>query len=179
LLECNLAVQGMDHRDEERISSIGKTSSEYQNSGQHLSEYIFPDFLYPASNIGLNEEFGSSNSPTVDTNFSSYLNSDMCNPFFKETEDEIEQIPENYPTVEPFLKIIEEPAANQYRFRYGSEGDTAGTIPGEKQKHGITSFPKIILENHEGPAFLQVCCLTEDLKVHPNKLVRNSFLLQN
>ena len=168
----------MDLRDDERIPTIGTTSSEYQHSTQNVSKYLFSDFLYPESNIGLNEEFGSSNSTTVDTNFSSYLNSDIFSPFFKESENEIEKIHENDLAVEPYLKIIEEPADNQYRFRYGSEGDTAGTIPGEKQKHGRKSFPKIILENHEGPAFLQVCCLTEDLKVHPNKLVRNSFLLQ-
>ena len=167
----------MNHRGEEIILSIGTTSSEYQNSTQHLSEYLFSDFLYPDSNIGFMEEFGSSNSTTLDTNFSSYLNSDILSPVFEENEDQKDQKHEHGPTLEPLLKIIEEPAANQYRFRYGSEGDTAGTIPGERQKYGRKSVPKIILENHEGPAFLHVCCLTEDLKVHPNKLVRHIFVL--
>ena len=72
---------------------------------------------------------------------------------------------------EPFLKIVEEPASNLYRFRYGSEGESAGAIPGESQQHGGKSFPKISLQNYEGRAMLEVCCLTEDYKIHPNKLV--------
>ena len=72
---------------------------------------------------------------------------------------------------EPFVKIDEEPAHNLYRFRYGSEGESAGAIPGEKQQYGGKSFPKICLENYEGRAMLEVCCLTEDFKIHPNKLV--------
>ena len=71
----------------------------------------------------------------------------------------------------PFVRIVEEPATNLYRFRYKSEGGTAGTIPGEKQRNGRKSFPKIQVCNHEGMAALEVCCLTEDLKVHPNVLV--------
>ena len=43
---------------------------------------------------------------------------------------------------EPFVKIVEEPAHNLYRFRYGSEGESAGAIPGEKQHYGGKSFPK-------------------------------------
>ena len=73
---------------------------------------------------------------------------------------------------EPFVAIVEEPAANLYRFRYGSEGESAGAIPGEKQQHGGKSFPKISLQHYEGRAMLEVCCLTEDFKIHPNKLVR-------
>ena len=69
------------------------------------------------------------------------------------------------------MKIVEEPAHNLYRFRYGSEGESAGAIPGEKQQYGGKSFPKISLENYEGRAMLEVCCLTEDFKIHPNKLV--------
>ena len=72
---------------------------------------------------------------------------------------------------EPFVKIVEEPAHNLYRFRYGSEGESAGAIPGEKQHYGGKSFPKISLQNYEGKALLEVCCLTEDFKTHPNKLV--------
>jgi len=71
----------------------------------------------------------------------------------------------------PYVRIVEEPATNLYRFRYKSEGGTAGSIPGEKQLMGRKSFPKIQLCNHEGLAALEVCCLTEDLRVHPNKLV--------
>ena len=41
------------------------------------------------------------------------------------------------PDGEPFVKIIEEPASNLYRFRYGSEGETAGSIPGHQ--HGLQS----------------------------------------
>ena len=72
---------------------------------------------------------------------------------------------------EPFLKIVEEPAHNLYRFRYGSEGESAGAIPGETQQYGGKSFPEISLQNYEGRAMLEVCCLTEDFKTHPNKLV--------
>jgi len=71
----------------------------------------------------------------------------------------------------PYVRIVEEPATNLYRFRYKSEGGTAGSIPGEKQQMGRKSFPKIQLCNHDGLAALEVCCLTEDLRVHPNKLV--------
>ena len=72
---------------------------------------------------------------------------------------------------QPYLKIVEEPATRLYRFRYKSEGETAGCIPGERQINGKKSFPKIQICNYEGLARLEVCCLTEDLKVHPNKLV--------
>jgi len=72
---------------------------------------------------------------------------------------------------QPYVKIVEEPAKDLYKFRYESEGDTAGAIPGEKQQRGGKSFPKIILCNHTGPAILQVCAVTDDLHVHPNKLV--------
>jgi len=73
---------------------------------------------------------------------------------------------------QPYVKIVEEPAKDLYKFRYESEGDTAGAIPGENQQRGGKSFPKIILCNHTGPAILQVCAVTDDLHVHPNKLVR-------
>ena len=76
----------------------------------------------------------------------------------------------------PYVAIVEEPATNLYRFRYRSEGETAGSIPGEKQQTGRKSFPKIMVCNYEGLAALEVCCLTEDLKVHPNKLVRKTVL---
>ena len=72
---------------------------------------------------------------------------------------------------QPYVKIVEEPATRLYRFRYKSEGETAGCIPGERQINGKKSFPKIQICNYEGLARLEVCCLTEDLKVHPNKLV--------
>jgi len=78
---------------------------------------------------------------------------------------------ENSPENTPYVKIVEEPASNLYRFRYRSEGDTAGTIPGLKQENERRSFPKIMVCNHEGPALLEICCLTEDLRVHPNNLV--------
>jgi len=70
----------------------------------------------------------------------------------------------------PHVKIVEEPATNMYRFRYKSEGDTAGTVPGERQTYARKSYPKIMLCNYEGVAQLEVCCLTEDMRVHPNKL---------
>ena len=80
-----------------------------------------------------------------------------------EDEDEV--------ATKPYVKIVEEPASNLYRFRYRSEGETAGIIPGEKQQNGRKSFPKILVCNHDGLAAVEVCCLTEDLRVHPNKLV--------
>ena len=76
----------------------------------------------------------------------------------------------------PYVTIVEEPATNLYRFRYRSEGETAGSIPGEKQHAGRKSFLKIMVCNYDGLAALEVCCLTEDLKVHPNKLVRKTVL---
>ena len=136
----------MDHNDEDGILSKYKTSSKYQNSWQHVSEDLFPDFLYPWSHIGLSDKFGRSNSTTIDSNISSYPMLDILSPVCTENLDKIEQELDINPYAEPFLKIIEEPAHNQYRFRYGSEGDTAGTIPGERQKYGRKSFPKIILE---------------------------------
>jgi hypothetical protein len=78
----------------------------------------------------------------------------------------------------PYVTIVEEPATNLYRFRYWSEGGTAGLIPGEKQQTGMKSFPKIMVCNYDGLAALEVCCLTEDLRVHPNKLVRKTVILQ-
>ena len=75
----------------------------------------------------------------------------------------------------PYVTIVEEPDANLYRFRYRSEGETAGSIPGEKQQTGRKSFPKIMVCNYDGLAALEVCCLTEDLRVHPNKLVRKTL----
>jgi hypothetical protein len=156
-----LPVLRMD--DKVCIPSAISTNSEYSNLRQSFDEYLAADFLYPSSVIGFNEEFGTSTSTAFDPI------SDILNNIGKENKEQEEQ------HEKPFLKIIEEPAANLYRFRYGSEGDTAGTIPGEKQKHGRKSFPKVILENYEGPAMLEVCCLTEDFKVHPNRLVRNSY----
>merc|ERR1719419_286875 len=73
---------------------------------------------------------------------------------------------------EPYIKIIEEPTKDSYKFRYESEGDTVGAIPGEKYQRGGKSFPKVILCNYTGPVILEVCALTDDLYVHPNKLVR-------
>jgi len=72
---------------------------------------------------------------------------------------------------QPYVKIVEEPACNLYRFRYKSEGGTAGAIPGERQQGGKKSFPKIMLCNYSGWAWLEVTCLMEDLRVHPNTLV--------
>ena len=77
----------------------------------------------------------------------------------------------------PYVTIVEEPATNLYRFRYRSEGETAASIPGEKQQTGRKSFPKIMVCNYDGLSALEVCCLTEDLRVHPNKLVRKTVIL--
>ena len=60
----------------------------------------------------------------------------------------------------PYVTIVDEPATNLYRFRYRSEGETAGSIPGEKQQTGRKSSPKIMVCNHDGLAALEVCCLT-------------------
>ena len=102
-------------------------------------------------------------------------NTARITPVNREQDGSAESFDYN-PHEEPFVKIIEEPASNLYRFRYRSEGETAGSIPGEKQQNGRKSFPKIMVCNHDGPAFLEVCCLTEDLKVHPNKLVRKLYI---
>ena len=82
---------------------------------------------------------------------------------------------ETVDTEAAYVKIVEQPATNSYRFRYRSEGERAGTIPGLRQLKGRRSFPKIMVCNHEGPALLEICCLTEDLRVHPNNLVKRSL----
>ena len=50
---------------------------------------------------------------------------------------------------EPYIKIIEEPAKDSYKFRYESEGDTKGAIPGEKQQRGGKSFPKVATQGQQ------------------------------
>ena len=162
----------MDQREEDKIPSATTTNNENTNFEQKHTNFFASDLLNRRSNLGLSEQFGSSNSTTLETNYSSYSLSEILNNLCKEDTVNAGQEVEDNPEWEPFVKIIEEPASNLYRFRYGSEGETAGSIPGEKQQYGRKTFPKIILKNYEGQALLEVCCLTEDLKVHPNKLVR-------
>ena len=127
--------------------------------------------LHPSSSALSDDQ---ANSDEVDEILKILLkeNTAPITPVNREQDGSAESFDYN-PHEEPFVKIIEEPASNLYRFRYRSEGETAGSIPGEKQQNGRKSFPKIMVCNHDGPALLEVCCLTEDLKVHPNKLVSN------
>ena len=71
------------------------------------------------------------------------------------------------------MKIIEQPAANKYRFRYESEGSGRGGLVGNV----INTFPAIKIEGYKGPARVIVSCVeheplpnTEKYGIHPHKL---------
>ena len=72
------------------------------------------------------------------------------------------------------MKIIEQPAANKYRFRYESERNgRAGGLVG----NGVNTFPKIEIEGYKGPARVIVSCVeheplpnTKKYGIHPHKI---------
>jgi hypothetical protein len=78
----------------------------------------------------------------------SSLETDFIFDLLNAVEEDKHQMPGK-----PYVTIVEEPATNLYRFRYRSEGETAGSIPGEKQQSGMKSFPKIMVCNYDGLVF--------------------------
>ena len=64
------------------------------------------------------------------TNFTSATTEDttdllnIISELLNTVEEDKHQMPTN-----PYVTIVEEPATNLYRFRYRSEGETAGSIP--------------------------------------------------
>ena len=145
----------MESIQQDMINSINLTSS---NEDTAESDLLASELFNIIQDVGLSDQFINNNSTNTDPLF------DILNNL--QEEDKYAG------SGKPYVKIVEEPARDLYRFRYRSEGGTAGTIPGEKQQNGGKSFPKIMVCDHDGLAALEVCCLTEDLKVHPNKLVR-------
>ena len=146
----------MESIENDMLYSINLTST--TNEDNAGSEFLSSELFNIIQDLELSDQFTNTNSTNKDSLF------DILNTLQEEDE--------HVGSRKPYVKILEEPSRDLYRFRYRSEGGTAGTIPGEKQQNGGKSFPKIMVCDHDGLAALEVCCLTEDLKVHPNKLVR-------
>lgn len=60
-----------------------------------------------------------------------------------------------------YARIVEEPASS-FRFRYKSEGNKSGTLPGIKNSSDIKTFPTIEIIGYEGKAAVVVSCVTKD-----------------
>ncbi|XP_037048462.1 embryonic polarity protein dorsal-like [Bradysia coprophila] len=71
------------------------------------------------------------------------------------------------------VEIFEQPQPKSMRFRYSSEGNSAGSILGVKSTEDAKTYPSIRVLNYEGPARVRVSCVTIDEipKPHPNRLV--------
>ncbi|XP_037026629.1 embryonic polarity protein dorsal-like [Bradysia coprophila] len=71
------------------------------------------------------------------------------------------------------VEIIEQPQPKSMRFRYSSEGNSAGSIFGVNSTEDAKTYPSIRILNYEGAARVCVSCVTIDEipKPHPNCLV--------
>ncbi|XP_050320021.1 dorsal-related immunity factor Dif-like isoform X2 [Bactrocera neohumeralis] len=73
----------------------------------------------------------------------------------------------------PYLRVVEQPSRKPMRFRYNSEGRTAGNIPGENSFQETKTFPTVEVVGYEGKARILVSCVTKDkpFRQHPHQLV--------
>lgn len=71
------------------------------------------------------------------------------------------------------IKIIEQPAPKELRFRYKCEGRSAGSIPGINSTAENKTFPTIEIEGYEGKVKVVVSCVTKDppYRPHPHNIV--------
>ena len=116
---------------------------------------VFQDLFNLSPDFGLSDQFARAYSPGTETvnsinpldeilnnllqedpGLEQYTNSAHITPANRGHDGTADAFDYN-PPEEPFVKLIEEPASNLYRFRYRSEGETAGSIPGEKQQNGL------------------------------------------
>ncbi|KAL5279558.1 dl family protein [Megaselia abdita] len=75
-----------------------------------------------------------------------------------------------------YVRIVEQPFS-PYRFRYKSEGNKTGPLPGVNSTEESKTFPTIEVVGYEGKAVVMVSCVTRDCddygryKPHPHSLV--------
>lgn len=62
----------------------------------------------------------------------------------------------------PYVAIVEQPQ-QIFRFRYASEGRTAGALYGANSSLGNKTYPTIRLMNYCGSARVIVSCVTNDV----------------
>ena len=110
-------------------------------------EFVQPTNWTPATTEDTTDLFSIISELESYENLSSTSSTDENAIFDLQNAEERQQMPGK-----PYVTILEEPATNLYRFRYRSEGETAGSIPGEKQQTGRKSFPKIMVCNYDGLA---------------------------
>ncbi|KAL5018885.1 hypothetical protein ScPMuIL_004607 [Solemya velum] len=74
---------------------------------------------------------------------------------------------------QPFIKILEQPQARGFRFRYECEGPSHGGLQGERSEKYRKTFPSIKIENYIGPAKIIVSLVsdTDEDQPHAHKLV--------
>ena len=140
----------------EQINSFTQSSTPTSNNADRLMEYLSPN-LNSQSTSSSTSDACMEDCPNGESQNSSYICYDNFDKLLLEdtaTSEVLMRNQLNYnkllsgfgdepaedeykPDGEPFVKIIEEPASNLYRFRYGSEGETAGSIPGHQ--HGLQS----------------------------------------
>lgn len=64
----------------------------------------------------------------------------------------------------PNVEIIEQPAEKSFRFRYESENRHSGSIAGERSTRSTPSYPKIKINNYDGPITVLISCVTNDMR---------------
>eukprot|EP00794_Sanderia_malayensis_P016661 gene16661-18354_t len=74
---------------------------------------------------------------------------------------------------EPKLEILVQPKDRGYRFRYSSEGNTHGGIPGMDSKNGGKTSPTVQIANYSGRATIciNLVSVDDETKIHPHNLV--------
>lgn len=79
--------------------------------------------------------------------------------------------PQEYSDICQTARIVEQPASI-FRFRYKSEGNKSGSLPGINNSSEIKTFPTIEILGHEGKAVVVASCVTKDCdengKFHPH-----------
>lgn len=70
------------------------------------------------------------------------------------------------------IKILEQPASNEHRFRYRSEGKSVGALPGANSTAEVKTYPMIKVTGYQGPATVLVSCIEADkpYRTHPYNL---------
>lgn len=71
-------------------------------------------------------------------------------------------VPQGQARSEPYLKITEQPARNNIRFRYECEGRSAGSIHGVNSTDAQKTFPSVKIIGFTGDAKIIVSCVSKD-----------------